>query len=61
MAAHMALKVNEKQAILETVDIAKRLENLMTLMEEKSIFLKWRKKFVSRSSSKWRRIKGILL
>lgn len=33
MAAHMTLKVNEKQAILETADIEKRLENLMTSME----------------------------
>ncbi len=33
MAAHMTLKVSEKQAILETADIEKRLENLMTLME----------------------------
>lgn len=33
MAAHMSLKVNEKQAILETADIEQRLENLMTLME----------------------------
>jgi ATP-dependent Lon protease len=33
MAAHMTLKVNEKQAILEAADIEKRLEDLMTLME----------------------------
>ncbi|NOT12773.1 MAG: endopeptidase La [Methylococcaceae bacterium] len=33
MAAHMSLKVNEKQSILETADIEQRLENLMTLME----------------------------
>ncbi|MDP1666961.1 MAG: endopeptidase La [Methylobacter sp.] len=33
MAAHMTLKVNEKQGILETADIEKRLENLMTIME----------------------------
>ncbi|MCX7095874.1 MAG: endopeptidase La [Methylobacter sp.] len=33
MAAHMALKVHEKQVILETADIEKRLEDLMTLME----------------------------
>lgn len=33
MAAHMTLKVNEKQAILETADIEKRLEDLMALME----------------------------
>lgn len=33
MAAHMTLKVNEKQAILEASDVEKRLESLMTLME----------------------------
>ncbi|MFZ2727867.1 MAG: endopeptidase La [Methylococcaceae bacterium] len=33
MAAHIALKVVEKQAILETADIEQRLEHLMTLME----------------------------
>jgi ATP-dependent Lon protease len=33
MAAHMTLKVNEKQAVLETADIEKRLEDLMALME----------------------------
>ena len=33
MAAHMTLKVNEKQAILEMADIEKRLEDLMSLME----------------------------
>lgn len=33
IAAHMALKVNEKQVVLETANIGKRLENLMTYME----------------------------
>ncbi|WP_374087426.1 endopeptidase La [Methylomicrobium lacus] len=33
IAAHMALKVNEKQNILETIDVGKRLESLMTYME----------------------------
>jgi ATP-dependent Lon protease len=33
MAAHMTLKVNEKQVVLETADIEKRLEDLMALME----------------------------
>lgn len=44
MAAHMALKVNEKQDILETADIAKRLENLMTLMEGEVDLLEMEKK-----------------
>jgi ATP-dependent Lon protease len=33
VAAHMSLKVQEKQALLELADIEKRMENLMTLME----------------------------
>ena len=44
MAAHMALKVNEKQGILEAVDVAKRLESLMTLMEGEVDLLEMEKK-----------------
>jgi len=44
MAAHMSLKVHEKQAILETADIEKRLENLMTLMEGEVDLLEMEKK-----------------
>lgn len=44
MAAHMTLKVNEKQAILEMADIGKRLEHLMTLMEGEVDLLEMEKK-----------------
>jgi ATP-dependent Lon protease len=44
MAAHMTLKVNEKQAVLETADIEKRLENLMALMEGEVDLLEMEKK-----------------
>ncbi|MDD5277238.1 MAG: endopeptidase La [Methylovulum sp.] len=44
MAAHMSLKVNEKQEILETADIEKRLESLMTLMEGEVDILEMEKK-----------------
>ncbi len=44
MAAHMTLKVSDKQAILETADIEKRLENLMTLMEGEVDLLEMEKK-----------------
>ncbi len=44
MAAHMSLKVNEKQEILETADVEKRLENLMTLMEGEVDILEMEKK-----------------
>ncbi len=44
MAAHMTLKVSDKQAVLETADIEKRLENLMTLMEGEVDLLEMEKK-----------------
>jgi ATP-dependent Lon protease len=44
IAAHMALKVNEKQAILETVDVGKRLESLMTYMESEVDLLEMEKR-----------------
>ncbi|MFA5982591.1 MAG: endopeptidase La [Methylococcaceae bacterium] len=48
MAAHMSLKVNEKQEILETSDIAVRLENLMTLMEGEVDLLEMEKRIRGR-------------
>ncbi len=48
IAAHMTLKVEEKQAMLEMEDIAIRLESLMTLMEGKSDLLEMEKKIRSR-------------
>ncbi|MEY3287973.1 MAG: hypothetical protein RLZZ419_215, partial [Pseudomonadota bacterium] len=44
MAAHMSLKVSDKQVILETADIEKRLENLMALMEGEVDILEMEKK-----------------
>lgn len=48
MAAHMALKVEEKQKLLEMVDVAKRLEHLMTLMEGEVDILEMEKKIRGR-------------
>lgn len=48
MAAHMALKVEEKQLMLEMIDVAKRLENLMTLMEGEVDILEMEKKIRGR-------------
>lgn len=44
MAAHMSLKVHEKQSILENANIESRLENLMTLMEGEVDILEMEKK-----------------
>jgi ATP-dependent Lon protease len=44
IAAHMPLKVEEKQKLLETGDVAQRLEMLMTLMEGEKDLLEIEKK-----------------
>ncbi|MGR9114235.1 MAG: endopeptidase La [Gammaproteobacteria bacterium] len=43
VAAHMTLKVQDKQSMLELADIEKRLENLMTLMESEVDLLEMEK------------------
>ena len=48
IAAHMALKIEEKQIILETIEVADRLENLMTLMEGEMGLLEMEKKIRGR-------------
>ena len=48
MAAHMALKVEEKQKLLEMDDVAQRLEHLMTLMEGEVDILEMEKKIRGR-------------
>ncbi|NOU42541.1 MAG: endopeptidase La [Methyloglobulus sp.] len=44
MAAHIAIKIHEKQVILETADIERRLEVLMALMEGEVDILEMEKK-----------------
>jgi len=48
MAAHMALKLPEKQNVLEMADIRRRLEHLMSLMESENDLLQIEKRIRSR-------------
>lgn len=48
MAAHMTLKLEDKQALLEMIDVAKRLESLMTYMEGEVDILEMEKKIRGR-------------
>ncbi|MCK5478649.1 MAG: endopeptidase La, partial [Methylococcales bacterium] len=48
IAAHMTLKVEEKQAMLEMEDVAQRLESLMTLMEGENDLLEMEKRIRGR-------------
>ncbi|MCK4842719.1 MAG: endopeptidase La [Methylococcales bacterium] len=48
IAAHMTLKVEEKQSMLEMEDVVQRLENLMTLMEGENDLLELEKRIRGR-------------
>jgi len=48
MAAHMSLKLDEKQQVLEMIDIQSRLEHLMGLMESESDVLQMEKRIRGR-------------
>ncbi|MBK5964273.1 endopeptidase La [Thiocystis minor] len=48
MAAHMALKLDEKQRVLEMVDVQGRLEHLMGLMESENDILQMEKRIRGR-------------
>jgi len=48
IAAHMTIKIEDKQAILEMSDIASRLERLMTLMENEVDMLEMEKRIRGR-------------
>ncbi len=48
IAAHMTLKIEEKQGILEMEDVALRLEKLMTLMESENDLLEMEKRIRGR-------------
>ncbi|EGV32407.1 anti-sigma H sporulation factor, LonB [Thiorhodococcus drewsii AZ1] len=48
MAAHMSLKIDEKQHVLEMVDVQARLEHLMGLMESENDILQMEKRIRGR-------------
>ncbi len=48
MAAHMSLKLDEKQRVLEMVDVQDRLEHLMALMESENDILQMEKRIRGR-------------
>ena len=48
MAAHMSLKIEEKQRVLEMVDVQARLEHLMGLMESENDILQMEKRIRGR-------------
>ncbi len=55
MAAHMPLKLADKQKVLEIRNIAERLEHLMALMEGEIDLLQVEKKFVLALKSRWKK------
>ena len=58
IAAHMTLKIEDKQNLLETPDIAKRLEALMTFMESEVDLLEMEKKIRGRVKQQMEKMKA---
>lgn len=54
IAAHMPLKLADKQSVLEMSDVNERLEYLMAMMESKSICCRLRNAFATALKSRWR-------
>ncbi len=48
VASHLAVKISDKQAVLETIDVAKRLEKALGLMESEISVLQVEKKIRTR-------------
>lgn len=55
IAAHMPLKLNDKQAVLEMSDVTERLEYLMAMMESEIDLLQVEKRIRNRVKSRWKR------
>ena len=61
IAAHMNLKVSDKQLILETLDIGQRLETLMAFMESEVDLLETENVFEGVLNSKWKKISANII
>ena len=55
VAAHMPLKLADKQSVLEMSDINERLEYLMAMMESEIDLLQVEKRIRNRVKSRWRK------
>jgi ATP-dependent Lon protease len=55
IAAHLAIKIPEKQELLEMNSVAQRLEKVYALMEGEISVLQVEKRIRSASSARWRR------
>ena len=55
MASHLAIKISEKQEMLETASVSERLEKVYGLMESEISVLQVEKRIRHASSARWRR------
>ena len=55
VASHLAVKISDRQAILETLSVSQRLEKVMGLMESEISCCRSRRRSARASSARWRR------
>lgn len=54
IASHLSLKISDRQELLETADVYKRLEKLFALMEAEMDVLQVEKKIRRRVNARWK-------
>ena len=55
IAAHLPLKLEQKQEVLELPSVAKRIEHLMGLIEAESTSFRLKSVFAVASNARWKR------
>ena len=61
IAAHMSVKIEDKQRVLSIIDIQERLEYLIHLMESEIDLLHVEKKFVVELNRKWKKVNASII
>ena len=55
IASHLALKINDKQALLEGRTLKERFEKILGFMDTELTLLKWKIKLKPASKSRWKK------
>ncbi len=61
IAAHMAIKIQDKQEVLEIIPLRERLEHLIHLMESEIDLLQVEKRLRGASRSRWRKVSASII
>ena len=61
IASHITATISEKQQIFETIDVKKRLNAIIKIMEMKQALLEWKKELEEGLKPKWKKLKESII